>query len=82
MLLSGTILSIYANGWGPDNVLFWTSLYNCRVIYALSTFYFLLFSVPIMGASFTGSAKPTAYDEDGRLVPTMSGSGARPAFAR
>ena len=45
------------------------NLYWAQFVYGLLSFPFLIFAVPLCPAILT-KARPTAYDRDGRCVPT------------
>lgn len=50
---------------------FWTMTYYMKVYYALMSFPFLIFHIPILGEALYG-AKITGYDKSGLLVPRLS----------
>jgi len=52
--------------------LFWTSCYYVKLVWALASFPYLVFIVPILGQALHQS-KSTAYDQSGMLVPLLSG---------
>ena len=64
---------IHLNGYTPDHWMFWVSLYYMKLLFALLSFPFLLFAVPILGDVLT-LAKPTGYDKSGVLCPRLSAS--------
>ena len=53
--------------------MFWASIFYMKAIYALLSFPFLLFVLPMVGPALH-HAKETAYDQAGRLVPKLSDS--------
>lgn len=52
--------------------LFWTTCYYMKLMWALASFPYLVFIVPILGQALHQS-KSTAYDQSGMLVPLLSG---------
>lgn len=56
-----------------DSELWWATLYFCQFAYALASFPFLAFEVPIVGELLHG-AKKTAYDASGMLCPKLNTS--------
>ena len=57
---------------GAPMWLFWTTCYYMKLIWALASFPYLVFIVPVLGQALHQS-KPTAYDQSGMLVPLLSG---------
>ena len=57
--------------------LFWSSLYNLKILYSLLMFPFFVFEMPIVDVSLH-SAVPTAYDQTGRATPPAGGWSAPP----
>ena len=52
--------------------LFWTTCYYMKLMWALASFPYLVFIVPVLGQALHQS-KSTAYDQSGMLVPLLSG---------
>ena len=59
--------------FADENWMFWLSLYYMKMFYALSSFPFLLFGVPVLGSILT-HARPTGYDKMGILCPKLGAS--------
>ena len=57
---------------GAPEWLFWTTCYYCKLAWALASFPYLVFVVPILGQALHQS-KATGYDHSGMLVPMLSG---------
>lgn len=74
-----TAALIDRDGDGLGSALFWSAVYNARTFYALLSFPFLVLAVPVLGPALVG-AKPTGYDEAGRLVPRLTPTEARLKF--
>ena len=62
---------IYKNGYWVEDWMFFLSLYYLKASYALLSFPFLLFAVPVLDVVLT-HAKPTGYDKMGILCPKLS----------
>jgi len=56
---------------GAPTWLLWSSCYYAKLTWALLSFPFLMFNVPVMGGTLHRS-KATAYDQAGKLVPQLS----------
>jgi len=65
----GTPLGSEKDRW----LVLYSTLYYIKLSYALSSFPFLVFLAPIIGAALY-CAYPTAYDKTGLLVPKLSAS--------
>ena len=56
---------------GAPTWLLWTKAYYAKLIWALFSFPFVLFALPVLGESLHRS-KPTGYDQAGKLVAQLS----------
>ena len=56
-----------------DDPMFWTTCYYLKMYYALISFPFLVFIIPIFGEALHG-ANATGYDKSGLCVPKLSSS--------
>lgn len=57
---------------GAPTWLFWSTCYYVKLLWALGSFPYLIFIVPVLGQALH-QAKPTGYDQSGMLVPQLSG---------
>lgn len=62
---------IQATTASVSDPMFWTSCYYMKMYYALMSFPFLVFIIPIFGEALHG-ANATGYDKSGLLVPRLS----------
>jgi len=51
--------------------IFWSSLYNLKMVYGLASFPFLVFELPFIGPALT-KCRDTAYDQYGQLVVRLT----------
>jgi len=72
---------IVTNGISPEQEVFWVILANAKMAWALASLPFFVFSIPILGAALTG-ARPTGYNERGRLVSMLSRGQKRAKYKR
>ena len=56
---------------GAPEWLIWTRCYYAKLVWALMSFPFIVFAVPVVGSTLHGS-KATGYDQAGKLVPQLS----------
>jgi len=64
-------------GWllshGAPSWIIWTKLYYAKLIWALASFPFVIFVVPVIGETLHQS-KATGYDQAGKLTPQLTGA--------
>ena len=72
VLLMGGVLPLYFGFFGQwSGDMWWASLYYMRMIYALTAWPFLVYSLPVVGPLMHG-ALATGYDRAGALCPKLS----------
>ena len=82
--LSLSALSAIIDGCAPldtESPLFWSSLFNLKMVYGLLMFPFLVFEIPLIGQALT-KTKATAYDATGMLVMKLGKGDVATLFER
>ena len=67
LVLGWIVGFVYNYGLDPQDPIFWSSLYDLKMLYGLGSFPFLLFQIYPIGEALH-EAQATGYDQSGQLV--------------